>query len=150
MVRRSSPTDRGSVHRLLEEAGLPVPRGEETPVQFWVAEDGERIVGCAGSESHGEFALVRSVAVDRRSRGQAWGTRLMEALLRDLESRQRSKEVLLVTIEAAGFFERFGFRSIAKDAVPVPIRESPEFRLHECAPGTWMRRTNAATDQPQL
>jgi amino-acid N-acetyltransferase len=149
MVRPFDDADRPAIRALLETAGLPVPHPDEAPVRFWVAEERDRVVGCAGTEDHGDFTLIRSVAIEARSRGRSWGSRLIEAILADLDGRGRG-DLSLVTIDAAGFFERFGFRAVSREAVPEPIRASPEFRIHACVPGTWMRRTRSSIDQPQL
>jgi hypothetical protein len=59
MVRPFDDADRPAIRALLETAGLPVPHPDEVPVRFWVAAEQDRIVGCAGTEDHGDFTLIR-------------------------------------------------------------------------------------------
>jgi len=127
------------VEELLRGAGLPVPAPDDPEVHFVVIADEDGVAACAGWETYGELALVRSVAVRKRSRGQGLGRRVVEAVLRALED-LRVRDVTLVTIDAAAFFRPLGFEAIERAEVPGPVRASPEFRIHDCASGQWMRR----------
>ena len=84
-------------------------------------------MGCAALEVHGDAALLRSVAVAPDRRGEGLGQDLTRAAL-TLASARGLRRIYLLTETAEGFFPRFGFRRIARDEVPGPVRESVEFR----------------------
>lgn len=110
---------------LLAASALPIEGvAEQFPAGYVVARQGERIVGAAGLERHGESGVLRSVAVHDGQRGAGLGValtanRLLEA--RELEA------VYLLTTTAAGFYGRFGFRPFPRDGVPPAVARSPEF-----------------------
>ena len=91
-----------------------------------VARDAHRVVGSAALELYGAVALLRSVVVDDARRGTGLGQRLTAAAL-DLARARGVRTVYLLTETAAGFFPRFGFAPIARDAVAPAIRGSVEF-----------------------
>jgi amino-acid N-acetyltransferase len=124
---------------LLAEADLPVPVEGEPDVEFVVVDEGEGVVACAGWEIHGESALLRSVAVDERVRSRGLGRAVVKEALRRLDGRG-IRDLTLVTLDAERFFEPLGFEPIPRESVPPAVRASPEFRIHHCASGLWMRR----------
>ena len=138
-ARSCKPSDVARVERLLADAGLPVPAPGDPAVEFVVVEDGAGIAACAGWETWGEQALLRSVAVREDVRRRGLGRIVVEAAVRELADRG-VHDVTLVTLDAQVFFAGLGFESIEKGDVPEPIRRSPEFRIHDCAGGHWMRR----------
>jgi amino-acid N-acetyltransferase len=91
-----------------------------------VAYDGAAIVGCAALELYGPHALLRSVAVDARVRGQGLGQQLTLAAL-DFARAAGVGDVYLLTETARTFFPRFGFHPVARAAVPVAVQQSVEF-----------------------
>jgi len=105
---------------------------------FVVREDDGRIVGTGGLEVHGEFGLLRSVAVEPDYRGQGLGVRLVEAALeraRQLELRS----VYLLTTTARDFFARHHFAERPRDEAPEPIRGSWEYQTGCPASAVLMR-----------
>lgn len=149
-IRNVPPGDRDAlktIHETLRGAGLPLPSENETPVAFLVAERNGSITGCAGWESYAPLALVRSVAIVESRRGCGEGALLIRRLLEVLEERGY-KEIFLVTIDADPFFSRFGFERIDRESLPGQIRNSPEFRMHCCESGKWMRRPMASRSSP--
>ncbi len=128
------------IERLLVASELPVPDPEDPPVTFLVLVEEGEVIACAGYERHGTAALVRSVAVAGDRWDSGLGTRLVRALISELYGR-RVEELWLVTMNAAPFFSRFGFAAEDREAVPKAIREdSPEYEMHACLGGVWMRR----------
>lgn len=91
-----------------------------------VIEDAGRLIGTASLEVYGRSALLRSVAIQGDYRGQGTGKRLVEAALAFARKRQ-VKRVYLLTETAAGFFQRVGFRVIARDEVDEAVQRSAEF-----------------------
>ncbi len=138
-LRDAGPEDIPEIERLLTAAGLPLPQPEDPPVTFLVLVAEGELLACAGYERYEGAALVRSVAVAEDRRGSGLGRRLIRAIMSELWGR-RFPELWLVTLDAAGFFSEFGFAAMERAEVPASIQESPEFSMHLCGDGTWMRR----------
>jgi amino-acid N-acetyltransferase len=114
------------ISQLLQDNGLPVAGLFNHLHDTLVARSAGRIVGSAAIERYGHVALLRSVAVDREARGSGLGRQLTEAALRNaMDSGVR--ELYLLTTTAEGFFPRFGFEVVGRDAVPAAVLESVEF-----------------------
>jgi N-acetylglutamate synthase-like GNAT family acetyltransferase len=126
-IRTVTEQDLGAVERLLERVELPREGlGDQWGAGFAVAvEDGD-IVGAAGIERYGRFGLLRSVVTDPRRRGRG----IAEALVRNRlawAGTEGLDGVYLLTTTAGDYFPRLGFERLARDEVPVEIRESKEF-----------------------
>lgn len=119
--------DLAAVKAWLTAEGLPTD--DLTPGHmpaFLLAVDGDDLCGMIGLEQLAEIGLLRSLVVDRESRGLGLGARLVAAL----EARAQSLgvvELWLLTIDADGFFLRQGFRAAARDEAPPSIQATPEF-----------------------
>jgi amino-acid N-acetyltransferase len=125
-IEPARSTDLSAMLALLAQHRLPGADLERHLATALVAREGDRLVGCAAIEVYGTAGLLRSVAVDDAQRGTGIGARLTQAAL--ALARTRGLTMLyLLTETAAGFFPRFGFRPIARDAVPTAVRRSVEF-----------------------
>lgn len=87
----------------------------------------------------GDDALLRSVAVDPAWRGHGVGRALVTRLIADAEGRG-TRALYLLTMSAEGYFPKFGFHEVTRDAVPPAVRETAEFRGACPASATVMRR----------
>lgn len=133
--RPSRPDDRRAAEALLGELGLPLAGLDTCFSTSWVAETGDgasadgltTLVGLAGVELYPDGALLRSVAVHPDWRGTGLGRALV---MRALQSARDAgaRDAYLLTTTAEGWFPRFGFTPIAREAVPPGVRESVEFR----------------------
>ena len=127
------------VEHLLADADLPTSDVQEHPDCFYVAHDGDEVVGVGGIERYGADALLRSVAVEESVRGNGYGSALCDAL--EDEARTDGVEALyLLTTTAAGFFADRGYSAIERADVPPAVRRTTEFS--ELCPdsATCMRR----------
>jgi amino-acid N-acetyltransferase len=125
-IQPATAADLTAVLSLLQQNGLP-PDGLDGHVgSLLVARQGSAIVGSAALELYGPDALLRSVAVDGTRRGCGLGRRLTEAAL-TLAHAHGVRRVFLLTETAADFFPRFGFRLVARTAVPASVQQSVEF-----------------------
>lgn len=80
----------------------------------------ERLRGCVALEPYdADLAEVRSLAIASESRGRGLGGKLLEAAL-TMARRRKIARVFAVTHEA-NFFERHGFRTAPREAVPEKI-----------------------------
>ena len=126
-IRAARAADRLAVEALLTEAGLPLDGVAEHFAHFLVAQQGGHVAGAVGREPYGEFALVRSLAVQPALRGCGVGVRLVNRALDEARA-ARHRRVFLRTETAAEFFLRFGFRPIDPGAVAASVQQSVEFQ----------------------
>lgn len=115
------------VRRLLAAAQLPTD--DLTPAHlehFFACGPKDAPLGIGGVEIHGRDALLRSLAVDAKARGQGCGKALVAALERHARE-QGVRHIYLLTTTAARFFEGLGYRVIARDDAPARIRATREF-----------------------
>ena len=128
MIERAQPGDLADVRRLLEQSELPLVGVDEHVQTMFVAKEEGRVVGTAGLELYQDGALLRSVAVESRRRGEKLGHQLTQAAL-DLAKNSGAATVFLLTTTAEHFFPKLGFAQITRDEVPASVRESVEFRV---------------------
>jgi N-acetylglutamate synthase-like GNAT family acetyltransferase len=96
-------------------------------------------VGVGGLEVYGDSAILRSFLTVNAHRGQGLGGHMLEELV----SAARSlgiKRLFLFTQDAAGFFEKQGFKVTERLAAPLPIKASRQFAEH-CSNATFMSRS---------
>lgn len=137
-IRNVGPEDLAGVERLLQHVGLPTAGLPDHQEDFVVADDGGRLVATAGLELYGTAALLRSVAVDDDYRKRGIAGDLVQRLL-DRAAARGVSEVYLLTTTAAGYFRRFGFEPIGRDAVRPEVTVSAEFGDACCATAQTMR-----------
>lgn len=122
------PGEEAAVKALMTGAGLTIE--DVTPLKlahFIVARMGDEIVGTVGLEPCGREALLRSLVVAEGYRGQAVATRLVSAM--EKYARSHGAEVLyLLTMDAAGFFTKQGYRLADRRVAPAGIQSTAEFR----------------------
>jgi len=129
-IERATPQDLDAVLSLLAEHKLPPDGLSEHLATTLVARDAGRVIGSAALEVYADGALLRSVAVARRSQGQGLGRTLTEAAIA-LGREIRTPAIYLLTTTAEAYFPRFGFERTEREAVPASIQASVEFR-HAC------------------
>jgi N-acetylglutamate synthase-like GNAT family acetyltransferase len=132
-LRPAQAADLPAVVELLSACGLPSSDLTAASLAaFHVAEVGGRLVGVAGLEVAGGFALLRSVAVapDFRARGVA------RQLVTACEDHARTSQLLALYLiagnaHAADYFARAGYAAVTRAQVPPALRVLPEFS-HLC------------------
>jgi amino-acid N-acetyltransferase len=133
MIVRADAADLNEVLALLEEVDLPKEGVAEHFGEFFVARDGDKLVGCVGQERYGNVALLRSLAVSPSSQrsglGQALTTRLLD------EARANGvREFVLLTTTARDFFARhFGFSEAERSQFKEAFANSQEWHLPRCS-----------------
>ena len=126
-LRKARMGDVRAMHELLSHFAdkrelLPRAIAEvyENLQQFYVAEEGDRIIGtCALYVTWDNLAEVKALAVEEPYQGRGIGKQLLEACLataRDLDIRR----VFTLTLRP-GFFERFQFGHVSKDQLPHKV-----------------------------
>ena len=125
-ITPAAPADLPAILELLAASKLPRAGIEDHVASTLVARADSNVVGSAALELYGSAALLRSVAVATRLRGQGLGAALTVAAL-DLARRSGVRTVYLLTETAGRFFPKFGFAAIARAEVDPVVLESPEF-----------------------
>jgi amino-acid N-acetyltransferase len=125
-VGPGTPGDLPAILNLLRRSKLPTEGLEHHIQTTLIARLENGVVGCAAIERYGSAGLLRSVAVDERHRGTGLGQALTRAAL-ELARAYRLKTVYLLTETAAEFFPKFGFQTVARDAVDSAVKQSIEF-----------------------
>ncbi|HVP61087.1 MAG TPA: arsenic resistance N-acetyltransferase ArsN2 [Myxococcaceae bacterium] len=126
-VRQATPGDWPAIERLLSDRDLPAAGARAHLGTFLVAAEGSLVVGCAGIERYGDVGLLRSVAVAKTLAKHGLGAKLVTALLETARG-LGLRALYLLTTTAAGYFPRFGFETIPRDALPASLAASEELR----------------------
>ena len=122
------PHDLGRVLELLRGEKLPERGVVDQFGHYLVVRDDTQLIGVCGIEVHGEYGLLRSVAVDREYREHGVGDCLVRGALELASGKLRLKALYLLTATAPRYFERYGFHECVRAEAPDAIRESWEFR----------------------
>lgn len=127
-LRPATPGDLPRVEALLTQNKLPLEGVDRALECFVVAEHDGALVGVAGTErcGKGEYALLRSVAVDESWKGRGLGRALVTRAIADAESRG-AQALYLLTTTAEHYFPSFGFTPTARESVPAPVAATVEF-----------------------
>jgi N-acetylglutamate synthase-like GNAT family acetyltransferase len=126
-LRAARPADRSAIRTLLEASALPTADLETSAARFVVACEGPDLVATGALEVFGTTGLLRSLAVDAAHRGTGIGRAIVGRLEQEAGALALG-EIVLLTLTARGFFERQGYRVIAREAAPAAVRASEEFR----------------------
>jgi amino-acid N-acetyltransferase len=126
-LARADHTDLTAIRSLLAEAHLPHSDITADGVQNFIAlRDDNGVHGAIGLERYGVVVLLRSLVVAPELRGQGYGIELTKAA--ELLSRDWGvASVYLLTTTADAFFQRLGYRRIARESIPDEIRRTTEF-----------------------
>lgn len=125
-VRPGSAREFAAVKRLLVANNLPVDGVPESLQNFFVAFDGQKVIGAIGLEIFGDSALLRSAVVNESARGAGLGAQLVEGALAKARV-LRVDSVYLLTTTAEKYFPRFGFAPVPREEAPAPMMKSAEF-----------------------
>lgn len=118
---------RDAIVRLLTEADLPTSDIAPGPAQRFIGArcDGEWC-GVVGIEPLGEYALMRSLAVTAGFRSEGLGRRLVAAAEK-LAAELGAREIYLLSINSAMYFETLGYARVERDAVAAEVRATTQF-----------------------
>jgi|SRR6185437_7117443 len=126
-LRIASAQDLAVIHDLLERSGLPTSDLSTARPQFVVATRGNQIIGTGALECFGSVALLRSLAVEARSRGLGVGGLIVSELERYARDTGIG-ELFLLTQTAGDFFAHRGYKVIDRSMAPKAVRDTAEFR----------------------
>lgn len=125
-IAAATSADLPALLELLGQSALPTAGLADHLDTTLVAHEAGHVVGSAALELYGTTALLRSLAVAPGLRGRGLGQELTRHALA-LARRRKIRTVYLLTETAGGFFPRFGFRAISRDAVDPAVQRSVEF-----------------------
>jgi N-acetylglutamate synthase-like GNAT family acetyltransferase len=127
-IEAAAPSDLEDVRRLLEHVDLPTNGLEDHfPHGYVVGHIENDIVAAAGLERHGDYGLLRSVAVADALRGRGLGRAVVANRL-DAARLAGLRGVYLLTTTAKDYFAELGFVDTPRATVPPEIAGSVEFR----------------------
>jgi amino-acid N-acetyltransferase len=115
-----------STHRLLDECGLPHADLDAPAVRLFGFFVDDELAGMVGLECHGRVGLLRSLAVAQQQRGTGLGA-VMAAHAERRADEFGLDELYLLTMTAADFFKRLGYRAADRSDVPDAIRGTAQF-----------------------
>jgi amino-acid N-acetyltransferase len=118
--------DTGQVRRLLADCGLPDEDAGNHIEHFLIARSDDDVAGVVGLEMAGPAALLRSLAVAEKYRGQGLAKLLYDRILAYANAR-RIETLYLLTLTAGGFFRRRGFTKTERSSAPQKIATTREF-----------------------
>ena len=127
MIRKASLNDPPAIAKLVNDFAsreLMLPRSlndvYEDIRDFFVAEEGGRLIGCAALHVSWEgLGEIRSAAVLEECQHKGIGRALMDACL--AEARQLGMKRVFALTYAPGFFRHFGFREYPKEQLPHKV-----------------------------
>lgn len=126
-LRKANLDDLRSVEAIVQVAGLPLAGlAEHFPSMYWVAEVRAQVVGAVGLERHGDYALLRSLAVSRDHKARGIGRALVANALEAARA-DGALAVYLLTSTAQTYFPDLGFRAVDRASAPPELQVSPEF-----------------------
>jgi amino-acid N-acetyltransferase len=127
-LRAASELDRPAVASLLSTAKLAaLDSAAQFGPQYVVAVEATGILaGVAGLELYGSDALLRSVAVAPSLRSKGLGHCLTEDRLK-WAAEHGIKRAYLLTTDARGYWERYGFEVIRRGDAPPGVQGSTQW-----------------------
>jgi SAM-dependent methyltransferase len=112
---------------LLAAAGLPLAGWDAEGLQRWGVREGGRLLGVIALERHGEHGLLRSLAVAPAARGRGLAHALVAHASREAAAVGMGGLAGLTTT-IPDLLARWGFREVARDALPAALTASPELQ----------------------
>lgn len=126
-LRRANLDDLRSVEAIVQAAGLPLAGlADHFPSMYWVADVRTQVVGTVGLERHGNYALLRSLAVSRDHKSRGIGRALVATAL-DAARADGVAGVYLLTNTAQTYFPDLGFFRVERASAPPELQVAPEF-----------------------
>jgi N-acetylglutamate synthase-like GNAT family acetyltransferase len=122
MVIYSEIPDERPLLRFFIDNGLEYAEDDEIATDLakcWKAEDaesGKLVGGCVLSMREGRF-ICDGIATDPSVRGQRVGEHLLKTMLD--EARARGADALYLVARAPGFFAKYGFSPVPREAAPT-------------------------------
>jgi len=115
-----------AITALLDQNNLPVSDIRENTIDFIVAINNSKIIGCIGLEKKGDHGLLRSFAVESEFRNRSIGIELYHRILKQALL-FNIKTMHLLSDTASEYFSKVGFVVAERKNAPYEIAETIEF-----------------------
>lgn len=126
-VRQATPADRPAVIDLMRASGLAIQGLRADLLGFHLAESADGVLqGVACLEYYGPEGLLRSVATLPEARGQGIGRALVGAV-EATATAEGLQRLFLLTMDAAEYFARLGYRPVPRNSAGVHMQASVQF-----------------------
>ncbi len=125
-LRMLAPWEYARAAGILKEARLMADDLNDARVAMFALYGEDTLLALGGFERYGKDALLRSMVVPPNLRNRGLGALLLtrlEALLRD----NGVEHIWLLTMTAAPFFMRHGYRRVERARAPESIRNTGQF-----------------------
>lgn len=127
MIQQLDLTYLPEILKLLNDNSLPVKDIDLNHQNFWGLFLDDQMVGIGALEIKGDFALLRSLAIQKKYQNNGYGNQVLNTLL-DVSGRMGIKQLYLLTETASPFFLRNNFIKIERHMVPQEISDTEEFK----------------------
>lgn len=127
VYKKLQPIECDDTFEVLHSCGLPYSDIEPSKgILFFVAKDGDKVIGTIGLETYGKDGLLRSFGVLPVYRNKEIGNRLLTQMLQ--AAKVSGIETLhLLTTTAEAYFLRRGFSKADRAVAPLTIKTTSEF-----------------------
>jgi len=115
-----------AITHFLVQNNLPASDIHESAIDFIVAKNNNKIIGCIGLESKGNHGLLRSFAVESEFRNRSIGIELYHRILKQALL-FNIKTMHLLSDTASEYFSKVGFVVAERKNAPYEIAETIEF-----------------------
>jgi N-acetylglutamate synthase-like GNAT family acetyltransferase len=131
-VRPATARDLDAIVALIEQGRLELTGLGEA--KLWVVDggSGRPAVGLVGLEARGGVGLLGSLTVRADQRRRGLGRALVDQALAHAGA-QHLSAVYALTTTAGGAFERWGFRSVEREALPAALHGCRQVQADACA-----------------
>ena len=113
--------------KILTECNLPFSDIKVNNACIFLAcKEKSSIIGIIGLETHGNYGLLRSLAVKDKYRNKGYGKVLVDELEK-LAQKKKVNNLYLITNTAEHFFKNLGYVKISRKLVCEEIKKTQEF-----------------------
>ena len=125
-IVRLQPANLAQLEVLLRDNNLPTQDCAVQAQNFFGVFDGDELIAAGGLEPAADYALLRSVVVQKQYRASGLA-RSISLYLIGLAEADSKKAVYLLTETAEAYFEKLGFSSVDRAQVPRAITQTRQF-----------------------
>jgi len=125
-ITRLRSSDLAQLENLLRSNQLPTEDCAEQTHNFYGIFDEDDLVAAGGLEAAANYALLRSLVVQKRYRDRGLARAMAEFLINQADC-EGKKAVYLLTETAERYFEKLGFSRLDRAEVPLEIMQTRQF-----------------------
>ncbi|MFZ6742091.1 arsenic resistance N-acetyltransferase ArsN2 [Undibacterium sp. JH2W] len=126
-IQAANESDWSKIARLLQDLDLPIDGAQEHIHHFHLIYADDEMLGCAGLEVYGKYALLRSLAIKTEAQAQQCGKLLLQHMI-DIALAAGVGHLFLLTTDADAYFHKQGFRKIETTKLPASLQASRQLQ----------------------